>query len=109
MAEFDKDKVVAVLNQILEMELAGVVRYTHYSFLVFGFGRIPIVAWLRDHYGATPTALNPRDRRLEARNAYMTFGLSRLTYSQRSLIEINSSSRSRIFVGKLLNDVKLAE
>ena len=48
MAEFDKDKVVAVLNQILEMELAGVVRYTHYSFLVFGFGRIPIVAWLRD-------------------------------------------------------------
>ena len=26
MAEFDKDKVVAVLNQILEMELAGVAR-----------------------------------------------------------------------------------
>ncbi len=48
VAEFDKDRVVAVLNQILEMELAGVVRYTHYSFLVFGFGRIPIVSWLRD-------------------------------------------------------------
>ena len=43
----DKDKVVAVLNRILEAELAGVVRYTHYSFLVFGFGRIPIVSWLR--------------------------------------------------------------
>ncbi|MET0587216.1 MAG: ferritin-like domain-containing protein [Novosphingobium sp.] len=39
---------VAVLNQILERELAGVVRYTHYSFLVFGFGRIPIVSWLRE-------------------------------------------------------------
>jgi bacterioferritin len=47
MAEIDKDKVVAVLNRILEMELAGVVRYTHYSFLVFGYGRIPIVSWLR--------------------------------------------------------------
>lgn len=47
MAELDKDKVVAVLNQILESELAGVVRYTHYSLLVFGFGRIPIVSWLR--------------------------------------------------------------
>lgn len=47
MAEIDKDKVVAVLNRILEAELAGVVRYTHYSFLVFGFGRIPIVSWLR--------------------------------------------------------------
>ncbi|HEX7876338.1 MAG TPA: ferritin-like domain-containing protein, partial [Sphingobium sp.] len=42
-----KDKIVAILNQILEQELAGVVRYTHYSFLVFGFGRIPIVSWLR--------------------------------------------------------------
>ena len=44
----DEDKVVALLNRILEQELAGVVRYTHYSFLVFGFGRIPIVAWLRE-------------------------------------------------------------
>ena len=47
MQEIDKEKVVEVLNRILESELAGVVRYTHYSFLVFGFGRIPIVAWLR--------------------------------------------------------------
>jgi bacterioferritin len=47
MSEIEKDKVIAVLNQILESELAGVVRYTHYSFLVFGFGRIPIVSWLR--------------------------------------------------------------
>lgn len=47
MPDIEKDKVIAVLNQILESELAGVVRYTHYSFLVFGFGRIPIVSWLR--------------------------------------------------------------
>jgi bacterioferritin len=39
--------VVSVLSRLLEAELAGVVRYTHYSFLVFGFGRIPIVSWLR--------------------------------------------------------------
>lgn len=48
MSEFDKDQVVDVLNRLLETELAGVVRYTHYSLLVFGFGRIPIVSWLRD-------------------------------------------------------------
>ena len=48
MSKIDRDKVVAVLNRILEAELAGVVRYTHYSFLVFGFGRIPIVSWLRE-------------------------------------------------------------
>jgi bacterioferritin len=48
MPKMDRDQVVAILNRVLEAELAGVVRYTHYSFLVFGFGRIPIVSWLRD-------------------------------------------------------------
>jgi bacterioferritin len=48
MAEINKEDAVAVLNRILESELAGVVRYTHYSFLVFGFGRIPIRSWLRE-------------------------------------------------------------
>jgi bacterioferritin len=47
MNDVDKEQVVGVLNRLLEAELAGVVRYTHYSFLVFGFGRIPIVSWLR--------------------------------------------------------------
>lgn len=48
MAEqFDKDAVVSLLNEILETELAGVVRYTHYSLMVFGHSRIPIVSWLR--------------------------------------------------------------
>src|SRR5688572_25184253 len=48
MAEIHRDNVIGVLNRILEAELAGVVRYTHYSFLVFGFTRIPIVSWLRE-------------------------------------------------------------
>ncbi|MEV5023803.1 bacterioferritin [Sphingobium sp. LMA1-1-1.1] len=47
MQNIDRSATVAVLNRILEQELAGVVRYTHYSFLVFGFGRIPIISWLR--------------------------------------------------------------
>ena len=51
MPGLDKDKVVGLLNRILEQELAGVVRYTHYSLLVFGFNRIPIVAWLREQAG----------------------------------------------------------
>ena len=48
MGDLDVDSVVATLNEILEQELAGVVRYTHYSFLIFGHTRIPIVSWLRD-------------------------------------------------------------
>src|SRR5215813_14651228 len=46
--ELDKVGVVAVLNRILESELAGVVRYTHYSLMVFGHSRIPIISWLRE-------------------------------------------------------------
>lgn len=42
----DKDKAVALLNQIMELELAGVVRYTHYALMVYGYNRIPIVEWL---------------------------------------------------------------
>jgi bacterioferritin len=45
--QFDKKEVARILNRILEMELAGVVRYTHYSLMVFGYNRIPIVSWLR--------------------------------------------------------------
>lgn len=48
MSTFNKSDVVDLLNHILEQELAGVVRYTHYSLLVFGYNRIPIVSWLRD-------------------------------------------------------------
>lgn len=44
---FDKVGAVKLLNQIMEAELAGVVRYTHYSLMVFGHNRIPIVSWLR--------------------------------------------------------------
>ncbi len=38
---------IETLNRILELELAGLVRYLHYSFMIFGHNRIPIVGWLR--------------------------------------------------------------
>jgi bacterioferritin len=50
MAEetFNKAEAVKLLNQIMEAELAGVVRYTHYALMIFGHNRIPIVSWLRN-------------------------------------------------------------
>ncbi len=45
--KIDKKAVTTVLNKILETELAGVVRYTHYSLMIYGYNRIPIVSWLR--------------------------------------------------------------
>lgn len=45
--QYDKEAVVTCLNKIIEIELAGVVRYTHYALMVFGYNRIPIVSWLQ--------------------------------------------------------------
>jgi len=45
--DFDKEAVIEILNRILENEMAGVVRYTHYSFMVFGIDRLPIAQWLK--------------------------------------------------------------
>ena len=45
--KLDTKAVAATLNKILEFELAGMVRYTHYSLMTYGYNRIPIVSWLR--------------------------------------------------------------
>jgi bacterioferritin len=47
MNETDKQQAIDILNRIMELELAGVVRYTHYALMVFGYARIPIVSWLK--------------------------------------------------------------
>jgi bacterioferritin len=47
MNETENQQAIQILNKILELELAGVVRYTHYSLMVFGYNRIPIVSWLK--------------------------------------------------------------
>jgi len=40
------EKIAALLNSIMEYELAGVVRYTHYPLMVFGYHRLPIISWM---------------------------------------------------------------
>jgi bacterioferritin len=44
----DRDETVKALNEIVELELAGAVRYTQYSLMVFGHARIPIISWMRE-------------------------------------------------------------
>src|SRR5215212_10708238 len=49
MNETDKENAISILNRIMELELAGVVRYSHYALMVFGYNRIPIVSWLKSN------------------------------------------------------------
>ena len=47
-AEINPNEVCNILNEIMEYELAGVVRYTHSSMMVSGPYRLPIVTFLKE-------------------------------------------------------------
>ena len=48
LKELNTSKVCDILNRIVELEMAGVVRYAHSSLMVTGPNRIPIVAFLQE-------------------------------------------------------------
>ena len=47
MDNLTSSRAISSLNHIMELELAGVVKYTHYALMVYGYNRIPIVSWLK--------------------------------------------------------------
>ena len=47
MDNLDLEQTCAILNRIMEFELAGVVRYTHYALMVTGPYRQPIVDFMK--------------------------------------------------------------
>ena len=47
MQTLDTDATVHTLNKIMQYELAGVVRYTHYALMVRGPFRAPIVQFMQ--------------------------------------------------------------
>lgn len=51
MKNLNQDKTIEILNSIMEFELAGVVRYTHYSLMVTGPNRLPIVEFFQAQAG----------------------------------------------------------
>jgi bacterioferritin len=83
MSQFDKEKVVEVLNRLLEAELAGVVRYTHYSFLVFGFSRIPVVSWLREQASESLLHAQQVGEWITALGSYPSLGIGPLLDSHK--------------------------
>jgi bacterioferritin len=43
-----QNEALTILNELFELEMAGIVRYLHYSFMIMGYNRIPIQKWFRD-------------------------------------------------------------
>ena len=48
MTAKENKKIVELLNEIIELEISGVVRYLHYSLMIKGPNRIPIVKWFQE-------------------------------------------------------------
>ena len=47
MKNLDKDKTILILNDILEYELAGVVKYTHFALMVTGPNRLSLDSFFK--------------------------------------------------------------
>ena len=48
MRELNEQRVCELLNEIVELEMAGVVRYAHSSLMITGPYRLPIVTFLQE-------------------------------------------------------------
>ena len=44
---FNKEKVIDKLTEIFDLELSGVIRYTHYALMIFGTNRLPLIDFFK--------------------------------------------------------------
>jgi bacterioferritin len=77
-----KKKVVDTLNRILEMELAGAIHYIHYSFMVYGYNRIPIVGWLEAQANESMTHAREAGQLVTQLGAHPSLGIGPLLETQ---------------------------
>ena len=84
---YDEHAVIAALNTILETELAGVVRYVHYSFMVFGHGRIPIVSWMREQANEAMAHATQAGEHITALGGHPSLAIGKLLESHKHDID----------------------
>jgi bacterioferritin len=82
----DKKAAIDLLNRILEHELAGVVRYTHYALMVFGHTRIPIVSWLREQATESLTHANQAGEHITTLGGHPSLKISALLETHKHAI-----------------------
>jgi len=83
MNEQTKAKAIETLNKILEMELAGTIHYTHYSFMVFGYNRIPIVSWLEQQANESMAHARAAGELVTQLGAHPSLGIGPLLETQK--------------------------
>lgn len=79
--------VLEVLNRLLEREYAGVIRYSHYSLMIFGYNRIPIVKWFRDQSTESLAHAEALGEQITTLNGHPSLKISKLSESHKHSIE----------------------
>jgi bacterioferritin len=87
MEELNESIVCDILNQIMEYELAGVVRYTHSSLMVSGPNRIPIVEFLQAQANESLTHAQQAGELLTGLDGHPSQKISRIKESNQHSIE----------------------
>tara|TARA_B100001287_G_C22679414_1_gene529508 strand:- start:793 stop:1215 length:423 start_codon:yes stop_codon:yes gene_type:complete len=54
----DKNEVIKKLSQIFVLELSGVIRYTHYSLMIVGYNRLPLIDFFKSQATESLTHAN---------------------------------------------------
>ena len=54
----DKKNIIDILSKIFVLELSGVVRYTHYSLMIFGYNRLPLIEFFKSQASESLTHAN---------------------------------------------------
>lgn len=80
-------EIIDILNTIMEHELAGVVRYTHYALMVFGHNRIPIVGWLREQANESLTHANQAGEHITTLGGHPSLKISALLETHKHAID----------------------
>jgi len=110
--QIDTEATVATLNRILELELAGVVRYTHYALMVYGHARIPIVSWLRSQAKESLAHADEVGEMITALGAHPSLAMGPLLETQRHEIDdilAESQAHERVALGHYNDLLDLVE
>ena len=54
----NKKEIIEKLSEIFTLELSGVIRYTHYSLMIFGYNRLPLIDFFKAQASESLTHAN---------------------------------------------------
>jgi len=82
-----KEEVLQTLNEIVEIELAGAVRYTQYSLMIFGHARIPIIGWMKEQANESLMHATQAGEEVTTLGARPSLGIGKLVVTHHDRID----------------------